>query len=235
MGPLYTDLLLIRKRRHFVTNRLFIRLIVRMKKTTILLPIFALLLLTSAVYAHGDNRGRGRGGDEARVRVEFEQGFEVPKFEIEGQTFEITGEVTSISGNSFVVFGQTVMIDPSRVAEFEQKGILAVGNIVKVEGIIEGGTKFAREIKVLGMGAGRFKFEVRGVNTQASPQPSASPSPSASPNSSPSPSASPTPSGSPSPSASPASDVQVEVRARGPIDQVVAFLEQVLDFLRDLV
>ncbi|OGD97477.1 hypothetical protein A3H87_04845 [Candidatus Curtissbacteria bacterium RIFCSPLOWO2_02_FULL_42_37] len=186
-----------------------------MKKATILIPALVLLLLASAVYAHGDNSGPGRGNEarfELRVDDDDDQ---AQKFEIEGQRFEIAGIVSSFSGNTIVVLGQTIMIDPSMVFEFEQKGIINVGDFVKVEGIINDGRKFAREIKVLGEGQGRFKFEVQGVNIQASPSPSASP----------------TPGVSPFPSASPTANVQVEVKANGPVDQVVAFLEQILDFL----
>src|SRR3990167_4385337 len=179
-----------------------------MKKATILIPALVLLLLASAVYAHGDNSGPGRG-NEARFELRVDDDDD------QAQKFEIAGIVSSFSGNTIVVLGQTIMIDPSMVFEFEQKGIINVGDFVKVEGIINDGRKFAREIKVLGEGQGRFKFEVQGANIKASPSPSASP----------------TPGVSPFPSASPTANVQVEVKANGPVDQVVAFLEQILDFL----
>src|SRR3989344_1587447 len=158
-----------------------------MKKATILIPALVLLLLASAVYAHGDNSGPGRGNEARFELIVDDDDDQAQKFEIEGQRFEIAGIVSSFSGNTIVVLGQTIMIDPSMVFEFEQKGIINVGDFVKVEGL----------------------------NIQASPSPSASP----------------TPGVSPFPSASPTANVQVEVKANGPVDQVVAFLEQILDFL----
>lgn len=73
--------------------------------------------------------------------------------------FEIMGDISAIAGNNFVVSGQTIFIDPSQVKEFEQKGILQVGERVKVEGIVKNGVKFAEDINVVGTGQGRFKFE----------------------------------------------------------------------------
>lgn len=79
----------------------------------------------------------------------------------EGSEFELAGTISSISDDSFVVGGQTITIDISKVEEFEQKGILSVGNSVKVEGIIVDGQKFAEEIKVFGLGGKNLKIEIK--------------------------------------------------------------------------
>lgn len=155
-----------------------------------------------------------------RVRVEIKNEDE-EKVEIENDRFEIIGKIESMSSNSFIVLGQTITIDPSRVSGFEQKGILKVGDSVKVEGIIKNGTKFAQEIKVSGAGGGRFKFEVRNF-----------PLPSVAPTTTVSPTPSVTPTGTPSASVS---NARVEIKAKGSVDQIKSFLEQALNFLKTLV
>lgn len=64
-------------------------------------------------------------------------------------TFEIQGEVTAISGTTFTVAGLSITNDPTLVPEFKMEGTLAVGSMVKVEGMISGGVFLAEEIKVL--------------------------------------------------------------------------------------
>ena len=76
----------------------------------------------------------------------------LPKFEVEGNTFEITGEVTAFTGGTVTVGGQAVTIDPGAVANFEQEGTIDVGEVIKVEGFVEdGGALTAREIKADGV------------------------------------------------------------------------------------
>lgn len=141
------------------------------------------------------------------------------KLEVDDGEFDVRGQITSVSGNSFVIGGQTIEIDPSKVDKFKQKGILAEGNMAKVEGIIIGGDKFAEKISLIGTGQGRFKFEISGLTFIASPTPSIDPSatPSASPDVSPSPTVS--------------ANAKVKIKAVGPIDQVLSFLGQILGFL----
>lgn len=202
------------------------------------LPLFALiflLLLPTLTFAHENKNGNGNNRSRFELKVENEQDDENhTRFEIGTQEFKISGEISSISANTFVILGQTITIDPSQVSQFKQKGILKVGNVAKVEGVIVGSTKFAKEIKVIGTGQGRFKFEIEGLSlpsSNPSPTPSVSPQPSASPEATSS--ASPPP--SPSPEATQSADVSVKIKAQGPIDQVVAFLEQVLSILKNLV
>lgn len=79
----------------------------------------------------------------------------------ENSEFEIAGTIASISGNTFTVAGETITIDLSKVEEFKQKGLIAAGNSVKVEGVIIDGQKFAKEIKVFGMGGKNIKIEIK--------------------------------------------------------------------------
>lgn len=91
------------------------------------------------------------------------------RVEIHNNQFEVSGTIDSISGNSFVAAGQTIIIDPTQVSEFEQKGVLTIGNRVKVEGVIVNGADFAREITVLGTGQGELKVEVKNVPSASPP------------------------------------------------------------------
>lgn len=148
----------------------------------VFLPLFNLLLLmgvllASPTYAKDRDEGgasvHGKGSAEIKVESSHdddEDGFEAEdavggigatKVEIKSNSFEITGTITAISANTFTVAGQTITIDPSKVNEFEQKGILSIGNRVKVEGAVISGTNFAREITVLGTGQGKLKVEVK--------------------------------------------------------------------------
>lgn len=115
----------------------------------VLLAILLMFIASPDAYAKDDNQGL-----KMNDRIKFEL-----KFDGDTQRFDIQGEITAVAGNNFVVSGQTIFIDPSQVKEFEQKGILAVGRRVKVEGIIKNNIKFAQEINVIGTGQGRFKFE----------------------------------------------------------------------------
>jgi len=147
------------------------------------------------------------------------------KLEVNGQEFEVRGEISAVSGNTFVVLGQTITVDPSKVSKFKQKGILEVGKRVKAEGVIQNGTKFASEINVIGTGQGRFKFEVRGNNITLNPTAIITPTGVA-------------PSGTitPTPTTESASfDAKVKVKAQGSIDQVIAFLKQVMTLLENLI
>lgn len=174
------------------------------------------------ILAHGGNSGKqdgakfelkikdqlGEDKNEAEIENEEENNEEVNNNkQANNQRFEIKGEISSISGNTFVVLGQTITIDSTKVNEFEQKGILQVGKTVKVEGIIENNVKFAREINVIGTGQGRFRFEINAQGLSLTPSPSSTPS----------------------------SNVRVEVKAKGPADAVVEFLKQILSFFTNVV
>lgn len=108
------------------------------------------------------------------------------KIKINKSNFEIIGKIDSISGNVIVVAGQTIVIDISKVKNFEQKGILTVGKTVNVEGVIVDGTKFAKEIKVFGASGQEVKIEIKNVPGE------------------------------------------IKVEAKGPLDQILLFLKQLL-------
>ena len=204
-----------------------------MRKTLILLLAALALFSPTAIFAHKDKHA---GSSKFEVKIESEDD-EEDEFNlgIGGQSFQIRGEISLISGNSFTILDQTIVVDPSAVSEFKQKGILKVGNTAKVEGKIINGTKYAKEIKIIGQGQGRFKFEIKSIalSAQSSPSPSPSPNPSPSPTSDIS--ESPSPSPSPSPSATPSANVSVKIKASGPVDQVIEFISQILSFLETLI
>lgn len=122
-----------------------------------------------------DRSGRDEGDDSrVEIRIENEAEDEVEnevenevedKFEARDNEFEVRGEITQISNNNFTVLGQTIVVDPSQVMEFRQKGILQVGQRVKVEGVIVNNTKFATEIRIDNEEEEGVRVEVRSVPT----------------------------------------------------------------------
>ncbi len=133
-----------------------------------------------------------KGDDESGADDHFNQ----------DQKFELDGEITSIIGNNFVVSGQAIFIDTSEVDDFRQKGILSLGQRVKVKGIIKNGVKFAQNINVIGTGQGRFQFKTgdkeEGIGTSVD------------------------------------SNLEVKVKAQGAVQEVSAFLQQILNFIKNL-
>lgn len=170
-----------------------------MKKGFILAPLILLVALSIPATAHSekDNDGDHDGVKAAKLAPEG--------VKIKGDEFKIQGQITAISGNTFVVAGQTIVIDPSKVSKFREKGILTVGNTVKVEGVIVSGTKFAQDLNMIGTGQGRFQFTVK-------TQPSVSIGTTA-----------------------PVTQGNVQVKAVGPASQVTTFLTQVIAFLKGLL
>jgi hypothetical protein len=170
-------------------------------------------------------------------------------FKSDEDKFQILGTVESVGDSSFVVGGQTILIDISKTPKFKQVGSIDVGDNLIVKGIVIDGVNYAQKIVVAGEKAGAevLQFKIKGLSYAGTPTPtpapstSPSPSPEASPTASPSPSASPTaspspeasPTVSPSPTASPT--IVVDVKAKGPIEVVKEFLAQVLAYLEGLV
>lgn len=94
--------------------------------------------------------------DGNRVRIEVRGAGDVeeelPEFEIEGNTFEVTGVVSAFTGGTVTVGGHTITINSAAVANFEQEGTIEVGEVIKVEGFVQAdGTLLAREIKANGV------------------------------------------------------------------------------------
>ncbi|OGM58084.1 hypothetical protein A3E46_00520 [Candidatus Woesebacteria bacterium RIFCSPHIGHO2_12_FULL_46_16] len=218
-----------------------------MKKIALALTTLMLLFSVSAVYAHDKDKDRGEERNEVRFELRTEN-HEDGEDEDEDNEFKIRGQVESIADGSFVVNGQTIYIDVTQVKKFKQKGILDVGDWVKVKGIVKDDKNYAEDINVIGEGQGQFMLKIKGLfgflpTPSASPSPtpssSASPTPEASASPTPESSASPTPSGSASPtpsvSPSPTTTARVSVKAQGPIDLVTSFLQQVLAYLQGLL
>ena len=206
-----------------------------MRKILLLLLVTFALFSPAVVFAHKD---KDEDSSKFQVNIEAEDDEnddDDVNLEVGGSSFEIRGEIDSISGNSFTILGQTIVVDPSQISEFKQKGILKVGSMAKVEGKIINGTKYAKEIKVIGTGQGRFKFEIKGIALPAGSSPSPSPSPSPSTTSDIDASPSPSPSPSSEPTATPSANVAVKIKASGPVDQVIEFLNQIISFLGNLI
>lgn len=205
-----------------------------MKNKTIFLFLLLFVLTPAAALAKegsDDHSGDDHGRFEVRInqnqignRIEVENEVEVEqqkrvRFEVKDNKFEIRGEITSIGDNSFVIGSQTIRISPATTGKFEQKGNLAVGAFAKVEGVIINNIFFATEIKTEAQGRfgtppARFKFKVDGVNHHV-PGSTISATPSAFPIAS--------------------SSARVEIKARGPVDQVIKFIESILASLKNLV
>jgi len=98
-----------------------------MRKTLILLLAALALFSPTAIFAHKDKHA---GSSKFEVKIESEDdGDDDANFEVGQSSFEIRGEIGSILGNSFTISDQTIVVDPSQVSEFKQKGILVVGNM----------------------------------------------------------------------------------------------------------
>ncbi len=205
-----------------------------MNKKLIIPAVILLIILTgnlNTTLAH-DGEKENKARFELKLENEVEDEIEAENHaeveiksgsETNGQEFKIKGEITSVSGNTFVVMGETITIDPSKVNEFKQKGILAAGKKVKVEGIIEGGVKIAEEINVIGTGQGRFKIEIDG-DDDVSPTPVQA---------IPTGTITPTPTGTTSASVS--IPGTVKIKANGSIEDILNFLKQVFSFLSNII
>lgn len=138
---------------------------------------------------------------------------------IENNKFEIEGVVDTLSASSFTVSGQSISIDTGLVNTYRQKGILKVGNEVKVKGTVKNSILYAEDVKIMNGALGNFKVDIKNNNkvTTVTPNPSIS--------------AGPAPSGSAAVSA----NANVKIKANGPVDQVILFLNQILNFLKTLV
>lgn len=95
--------------------------------------------------------------NKAEVEIKEEQRVQVKReeFKIDGTTSTI-----SIAENSFVIAGRTIFIDPVKVGKFRQKGVLAIGSRVKVEGVVIDGKSYAEDINVVGTGQGNSQIKV---------------------------------------------------------------------------
>lgn len=117
-----------------------------MKKVITLTAIMTLLLLTPhTAYAKGgsgSSHGGGSDFEEQRIKIENEIEDGVERLE-----FDIRGTVDSTSDSSFMIVGQTVVIDPSMVSDFRQRAEVTVGSMLRVRGVIMDGTFFVERIE----------------------------------------------------------------------------------------
>lgn len=210
-----------------------------MARVFLILLVSFILAAPTAVLAH-KSHSENQGKSHLVAKFESDDEDDEDEDEIKAQSkaqsdnkFEIKGMITAVSGNSFVINGQTVNINPQVTGEFEQKGLLETGVMAKVEGQVVDGQLFAEEVKIIGQGQGRFKFEIKGLGTLFSlPTPTPSPTPPAEETT---PSPTPTPSPSPEVGAAATTMANIQVKAVGPLDQVVGFIESILNFLKGLV
>lgn len=134
---------------------------IHMNKVLIGIILALLLIITPSVLAKGkgssgDGSRRGSGGGPGGSAVEIrqdevEQEEAEQRIRIRNQEFEIRGFVSSVLGNTFVVSGQTVVVDTSQATRFRQRGILQPGNFVRVKGVVVNSQNIAREIRVIGV------------------------------------------------------------------------------------
>ncbi len=178
-----------------------------MKKITIGLTIATLLLVINVLAAKADEDF----GIQNQTHTRENNSLEIHNQDNENE-FKVSGEISAVADDSsnFTVNEQIIYVDPAKVGEFKQKGILAVGQNVKVEGVIIDSKMYAEDINVIGTGQGRFKIEIE--NGESS-------------------SPSPLPSGSPTATATPTTlGGQIQVKAVGTMEQIIAFLKQILNF-----
>ena len=112
-----------------------------MKNFLVLSAIVTLILLAPAAYAKGGSGSGSSGSEEQRIKIEEEIEDGVERLE-----FDIRGMVTSISGDSFMILGQTIIIDPGMVLEFRQRAEVVEGNMLRVKGVIMDGVFLAERI-----------------------------------------------------------------------------------------
>lgn len=206
-----------------------------MKKIALVLTLISILAMAPAVYAHDS---RAQGGTHFKLNSQNDN-------DEDENEFKIMGVAESVEEDSFVVGDITILIDPSQVDEFKQKGILDEGDWVKVKGEIIGDNYYAKEIMTIGEGQGRFKLEIEAEDNEdedenedePTPTPTESPSPTPTESVSPTPTEtiSPTPTETVSPTPTDTISGEVTVRATGPIALVTQFLQQVLSYLEGLV
>ncbi|MGI5827797.1 MAG: DUF5666 domain-containing protein [Patescibacteria group bacterium] len=157
---------------------------------TFLTFLFVVILGTQIALAKEGSGGKDKKPDlKAKITTQLEHVSQFLKAKVNNETFDIQGEIESASETSFIVGGQTIIVDPTMVAKFTQKGILEEGQRVKVRGIITEDGYLAQDINVIGTGQGRYQFKFEnGVVVTPTPDenadddtqdatPSASPSP----------------------------------------------------------
>jgi len=128
------------------------------------------------------------------------------RFAETGDLFDIRGTIDSVGTGQFSVGGHLIMIDPSKTGRYNQKGDLEVGAFARVNGKIIDGEHFATEVKIEAQG--KLGHPPTRISIHF-----------------------PTASGSATHSATPSASIRI----RGPIDQVIQVLANILSFLKNLI
>jgi len=232
-----------------------------MKNATITLVTFLLVVSFGAplALAKEDKEGHGKPSflettseeNERESKEERYQEDKKLKVKLREEAFDIDGVISSLSETSFVIGEDTIFIDPSQVASFRQKGVLEVGQRVKVRGVESEGVLYAKDINVIGTGQGKLQVWFRNLLPGGdTPEPTTSPEPTTTPDPTdmPEPTISPDPSATPSatldptatPSATPESSPLPEegiengwisIKVSGLVSDVKDFLAQILSYL----
>ena len=80
--------------------------------------------------------------------------------QIKNKEFTIMGVIEDFGDNWIKVNSKTIKIDTLVTGEVELKGKLAIGEKIKIEGIIDDETYYAKQYMIIGTGQGRFQDEI---------------------------------------------------------------------------
>lgn len=138
-----------------------------MKKSLLLLTLFALLITPTLAYAspkEDPERGKSLQAQENKMQksqgsVSSENASEKSieartKVEITSDSFEIRGQITFVAedGSYFTVGENEIHIDPFKSGKYIQKGNVTEGAFVRVKGIVENDILYATEVKLEAQG-----------------------------------------------------------------------------------
>ena len=118
----------------------------------IIAPIISsLLIFTTTLISNNSTeiKVESSGNSNSSVSVSTKSNVNTnSSVKINNSDFEIEGIIDSVSSDKFTVNDQSILIDSSQVNSYKQKGILVVGNEIKVTGNIKNGVLYAENILV---------------------------------------------------------------------------------------
>ncbi|RJQ36265.1 hypothetical protein C4559_05185 [Candidatus Microgenomates bacterium] len=143
-----------------VTNFIKKRYIFYMKKLSAVIFAF-LIVFTTAVSAHEkENKNKDEeteinkevgnsdiNKNKTQIKIKDEDNDDEDE-KTNKKEFHIKGVISAFDTTSITVGGQAIKIDSKITKEFKQRGNIAVGMYAKIEGIINNGTYYAKEIVV---------------------------------------------------------------------------------------
>lgn len=131
-----------------------------MRKLTFVLTSILIMLASQIVSANESVRIETKVDSSLKTKI-LTSIKTLAKLEKEKEPiFTIDGTITSVSETFFVVDGQTILIDPSKVLRFHQLGILSTGERVKVKVVVIDAINYAQDVNVIGTGQGKFQVRV---------------------------------------------------------------------------